>query len=94
MEMSHILSRTERGALELQTRSGQATRRQRAILLLVNGERSAAEIVAEGQKIISVSYRSLKVYLAIALVYLLLTSAASYLMHRLERHIRAGGMVQ
>jgi polar amino acid transport system permease protein len=48
----------------------------------------------EGQKIISVSYRSLEVYLAIALVYLLLTSAASYLLHRLERNIRAGGMVQ
>ena len=52
------------------------------------------DLMHEGQKIISVSYRSLKVYLAIALVYLLLTSAASYLMHRLERHIRAGGMVQ
>jgi ABC-type amino acid transport system permease subunit len=37
---------------------------------------------------------SLEVYLAIALVYLVLTSAASYLLHRLERNIRAGGMVQ
>ncbi|CAJ0694395.1 amino acid ABC transporter permease [Ralstonia holmesii] len=52
------------------------------------------DLMHEGQKIISVSYRSLEVYLAIALVYLVLTSAASYLLHRLERHIRAGGMVQ
>ena len=52
------------------------------------------DVMHEGQKIISVSYRSLEVYLAIALVYLVLTSAASYLLHRLERNIRAGGMVQ
>ena len=52
------------------------------------------DLMHEGQKIISVSYRSLEVYLAIALVYLVLTSAASYLLHRLERNIRAGGMVQ
>jgi polar amino acid transport system permease protein len=52
------------------------------------------DLMHEGQKIISVSYRSLEVYLAIALVYLVLTSAASYLLHRIERNIRAGGMVQ
>lgn len=52
------------------------------------------DLMHEGQKIISVSYRSLEVYLAIALVYLVMTSAASYLLHRLERNIRAGGMVQ
>ncbi|MGN6259660.1 MAG: amino acid ABC transporter permease [Ralstonia sp.] len=52
------------------------------------------DLMHEGQKIISVSYRSLEVYLAIALVYLVLTSAVSYLLHRLERNIRAGGMVQ
>jgi len=52
------------------------------------------DLMHEGQKIISVSYRSLEVYLAIALVYLVLTSAASYLLHRLEHNIRAGGMVQ
>jgi polar amino acid transport system permease protein len=52
------------------------------------------DLMHEGQKIISVSYRSLEVYLAIALVYLVLTSAASYLLHLLERNIRAGGMVQ
>jgi hypothetical protein len=47
MDLSHILSRTERGTQELQTRSGYVTHRQRAILLLVNGERSAAEILAQ-----------------------------------------------
>jgi len=47
MDLSHILSRTERGTQELQTRSGDVTHRQRAILLLVNGERSAAEILAQ-----------------------------------------------
>ena len=56
--------------------------------------RTIHDLMHEGQKIISVSYRSLEVYLAIALVYLVLTSAASYLLHRLERNIRAGGMVQ
>ena len=47
MDLSHILSRTERGTQELQTRSGHVTHRQRAILLLVNGERCAAEILAQ-----------------------------------------------
>ena len=47
MDLSHILSRTERGTQELQTRSGHVTHRQRAILLLVNGERCAADILAQ-----------------------------------------------
>jgi len=47
MDLSHILSRTERGTQELQTRSGHVTHRQRAILLLAGGERSAAEILAQ-----------------------------------------------
>lgn len=47
MDLSHILARTERGTQELQTRSGHVTHRQRAILLLINGERSAAEILAQ-----------------------------------------------
>jgi len=34
-----------------------------------------SDLLHEGQKIISVSYRSLEVYLAVALVYLLLTAA-------------------
>ncbi|MNT98129.1 Glutamine transport system permease protein GlnP [compost metagenome] len=48
----------------------------------------------EGQKIISVSYRSLEVYLAIALVYLILTSAAGLILRRAEQRLRMGGMVQ
>lgn len=47
MDLSHILSRTERGTQELQARSGHVTHRQRAILLLVNAERTAAEILAQ-----------------------------------------------
>lgn len=47
MDLSYILSRTERGTQELQTRSGHVTHRQRAILLLVNGERCAADILAQ-----------------------------------------------
>ena len=52
------------------------------------------DLMHEGQKIISVSYRSLEVYLVIALVYLVLTQATHYALHRVERHLRAGGMVQ
>jgi polar amino acid transport system permease protein len=52
------------------------------------------DLMHEGQKIISVSYRSLEVYLAIALVYLVLTQVTNYALHRVERHLRAGGMVQ
>lgn len=47
VDLSHILSRTERGMQELQARSGHLTHRQRAILLLVNGERCAADILAQ-----------------------------------------------
>ncbi|WP_211453267.1 amino acid ABC transporter permease [Collimonas antrihumi] len=53
-----------------------------------------ADLMHEGQKIISVSYRSLEVYLAIALVYLVLTSLTSMALQRIERHLRAGGAVQ
>jgi polar amino acid transport system permease protein len=52
------------------------------------------DLMHEGQKIISVSYRSLEVYLAIALVYLVLTQATNYALHRVERRLRVGGMVQ
>jgi polar amino acid transport system permease protein len=34
------------------------------------------------------------VYLAIALVYLVLTQVTNYALHRVERRLRAGGMVQ
>ena len=52
------------------------------------------DLMHEGQKIISVSYRSLEVYLVIALIYLVLTSAISSLLRVLEKSLRAGGMVQ
>lgn len=52
------------------------------------------DLMHEGQKIISVSYRSLEVYLAIALVYLVLTSMAGMMLQRTEQRLRRGGMVQ
>lgn len=52
------------------------------------------DLMHEGQKIISVSYRSLEVYLAVALIYLVLTSATSGALRLVERRLRAGGMVQ
>ena len=52
------------------------------------------DLMHEGQKIISVSYRSLEVYLAVALIYLVLTSATAGALRLVERRLRAGGMVQ
>ncbi|ALS60768.1 MULTISPECIES: amino acid ABC transporter permease [Pandoraea] len=52
------------------------------------------DVMHEGQKIISVSYRSLEVYLAIAFVYLILTGATTLLLQRAEKSLRAGGAVQ
>ncbi len=52
------------------------------------------DLMHEGQKIISVSYRSLEVYLAVALVYFFLTSAVAYTLRCVEKRLRAGGMVQ
>jgi polar amino acid transport system permease protein len=52
------------------------------------------DLMHEGQKIISVSYRSLEVYLVIALIYLVLTSATSTALRLIEKRLRAGGMVQ
>lgn len=52
------------------------------------------DLMHEGQKIISVSYRSLEVYLVIALIYLILTTAISGVLRILEKRLRAGGMVQ
>jgi polar amino acid transport system permease protein len=53
-----------------------------------------ADLMHEGQKIISISYRSLEVYLAIAFVYLVLTSLTSLLLRHMETRLRAGGVVQ
>jgi len=52
------------------------------------------DLMHEGQKIISVSYRSLEVYLAVAVAYFVLTGLTSLALHRLEQRLRAGGMVQ
>lgn len=51
------------------------------------------DVMHEGQKIISVSYRSLEVYLAIAAIYLVLTMTTTLILRTIERKLRAGGMV-
>lgn len=52
------------------------------------------DLMHEGQKIISVSYRSLEVYLVIAFMYFVLTGLTTLALRQLERRMRAGGMVQ
>ena len=52
------------------------------------------DLMHEGQKIISVSYRSLEVYLAVAVIYFVLTGVTTMALGRLELRLRAGGMVQ
>ncbi|KAB7572599.1 amino acid ABC transporter permease [Verminephrobacter eiseniae] len=52
-----------------------------------------ADLMHEGQKIISVSYRSLEVYLAVALVYLVLTTLTGMALQKVEQRLRAGGAV-
>lgn len=52
------------------------------------------DLMHEGQKIISVSYRSLEVYLAIAVIYFVLTGLTTLALRHIERRLRAGGMVQ
>ncbi|MFK4441653.1 polar amino acid transport system permease protein [Caballeronia udeis] len=51
------------------------------------------DLMHEGEKIISVSYRSLEVYIAIAFIYLVLTSATSLVLRKTERSLRADGRV-
>jgi polar amino acid transport system permease protein len=51
------------------------------------------DVMHQGEKIISVSYRSLEVYLAIACIYLALTSVTSLCLRRTERALRADGRV-
>lgn len=53
-----------------------------------------ADVMHEGQKIISVSYRSLEVYVAIAVVYFVLTNATGLALRFAERRLAAGGLVQ
>ncbi len=52
------------------------------------------DLMHEGQKIISTSYRSLEVYLAIALVYFVLTNLTGLALRVAERRLAAGGAVQ
>jgi polar amino acid transport system permease protein len=51
------------------------------------------DLMHEGEKIISVSYRSLEVYIVIAFIYLILTGATTLLLRRIERNLRANGRV-
>ena len=52
------------------------------------------DVMHEGQRIISVSYRSLEVYLAVAVMYFVLTGLTTLALRRIELRLRAGGMVQ
>ncbi len=52
------------------------------------------DVMHQGQKIISVSYRSLEVYLAIAVIYFVLTGVTTLLLRHFEKRLGAGGMVQ
>lgn len=52
------------------------------------------DLMHEGQKIISVTYRSLEVYLAIAVMYFVLTGLTTLALRHIEQRLRAGGMVQ
>jgi polar amino acid transport system permease protein len=49
-----------------------------------------ADLMHEGQKIISTSYRSLEVYLAIALVYFVLTNVTGLALRAVERRLGTG----
>ncbi|MCP1637972.1 ABC-type amino acid transport system permease subunit [Kerstersia gyiorum] len=52
------------------------------------------DLMHEGQKIISVTYRSLETYLVVALIYLVLTTVTMLILRAVEQRLRAGGMVQ
>ena len=52
------------------------------------------DVMHEGQKIISVSYRSLEVYLAIALVYFVLTGTVTLVLRHWERKLGQGGLIR
>ena len=51
-----------------------------------------ADVMHEGQKIISTSYRSLEVYLVIALIYFVLTNLTGLMLRGAERRLGAGGL--
>ncbi|WDZ98310.1 amino acid ABC transporter permease [Herbaspirillum sp. WKF16] len=52
-----------------------------------------ADLMHEGEKIISVTYRSLEVYLVIAAIYLALTSVTTLALRRIEKVLRSEGRV-
>ncbi len=52
------------------------------------------DLMHEGQKIISVSYRSLEVYLVIAVMYFVLTGLTALALRRIEKRLSAGGFLQ
>jgi len=52
-----------------------------------------ADLMHEGEKIISTSYRSLEVYLVIAVIYLILTSVTTLILRRIEKVLRSEGRV-
>ncbi|MFT0547201.1 amino acid ABC transporter permease [Allopusillimonas ginsengisoli] len=52
------------------------------------------DLMHEGQKIISVSYRSLEIYLVIAIIYWFMTTFVTVVLRRIEVKLQAGGMVQ
>ncbi|GAA5233166.1 amino acid ABC transporter permease [Verticiella sediminum] len=52
------------------------------------------DVMHEGQKIIATSYRSLEVYLAVAVIYFVLTGVTTLTLRHIEKRLRAGGMVQ
>jgi len=52
-----------------------------------------ADVMHEGQKIIGASYRSLEVYLGIALIYFVLTNLTGLALRQTERKLSLGGLV-
>ena len=52
-----------------------------------------ADVMHEGEKIISTTYRSLEVYLVIAVIYLVLTSVTTLILRRIEKMLRSEGRV-
>lgn len=52
------------------------------------------DLMHEGQKIISVTYRSLEIYLVIAAIYWIMTTFTTTVLRNVELRMKAGGMVQ
>ena len=50
------------------------------------------DLMHEGQRIISVSYRSLETYLVIALIYFVLITVTTMALRKVEQRLRAGGL--